>query len=79
MSEELSREKLLTLLSEMSNLSVKARKKLSTGLEDAESNIHDEVLLTREELEKLIESQDDVNIYAFHSSGVKAIGEHSSG
>ncbi len=78
MSQEVSRQELISLLAEVSDLSIQARKTLSQGLEEYEANQNDELILTREELERLMETQENLNIYAFHSSGVKAIGDHSS-
>ncbi|MEM8570021.1 MAG: hypothetical protein AAGG56_03835 [Pseudomonadota bacterium] len=78
MSQEVSRQELISLLAEVSDLSIQARKTLSQGLEEYQANQNDELILTREELERLMETQENLNIYAFHSSGVKAIGDHSS-
>lgn len=81
MDEKLSRDRILELLAEISDLKIKAKKDLSEGVEGVEgveANEAGEVLLTRQQLESLLVSQPNINIYAFHSSGVNNAGNHSS-
>jgi hypothetical protein len=78
MNETLSRDRIIEILSELSDVQIQARKGLSVGIEPFEANPNDEVVLTRKELEDLLVSQKNINIYAFHSSGINNIGDHSS-
>ncbi|MCU1769694.1 hypothetical protein ACIOMP_28595 [Pseudomonas protegens] len=78
MSDNLSKDKIIELLKEISDLEVRVDKSKSSDLEGVGSDNNNETLLTREDLEKLVEKQDNINVYAFHSSGINNIGNHSS-
>jgi len=78
MDETLSRDRIIEILSELSDIQLQAKKKLSIGIEPFEANENDEVILTRQDLEELLVSQKNINIYAFHSSGINNLGDHSS-
>jgi len=78
MDEKLSKEQIVDLLREVSDIKISAKKALSTGLDSFSENPAGEVLLTRSQLEALISSQHNINIYAFHSSGINNVGNHSS-
>ena len=78
MDEKLSKERIIDLLKEVADLKISAKKALSTGLDSFLEDPPGEVLLTRAQLEELISSQHNINIYAFHSSGINNVGNHSS-
>jgi hypothetical protein len=78
MDEKLSRERLIELLQEVADLKISARKALSTGVEPFPADPKGDLVLTRSQLEALITSQRNINIYAFHSSGINNLGNHSS-
>lgn len=78
MDEKLSRERILNLLSDISDLKIGANKSLSEGLDPLQEDDEGNILLSREELERLLSTQNNINIYAFHSSGVTNAGTHSS-
>ncbi|MCR6727078.1 hypothetical protein [Agrobacterium fabrum] len=78
MDEELSRDRILELLAEIKDLKIGAKKALSDGVDIVEEDEDGNVLLSRETLESLLSTQRNINIYAFHSSGINNVGDHSS-
>lgn len=78
MDEKLSRDRILELLSEISDLKIGAKKSLSEGVDPISEDVEGNVLLSREQLENLLSTQSNINIYAFHSSGITNAGTHSS-
>lgn len=78
MDQKLSRQRIIDLLAEISDLKVNAKKHLSSGIDTVQADANGDVILTREQLEALLVTQSNMNIYAFHSSGINNVGNHSS-
>ncbi|WPN47863.1 hypothetical protein [Pseudomonas sp. P8_241] len=78
MPESLTKEKIIELLKEISDLQIHADPLNSSDLAGIGTTKKSGTLLTRKELEELVEKQDNINIYSFHSSGINNVGNHSS-
>ena len=78
MPESLTKEKIIELLKEISDLQIHADPLNSSDLTGIGTTKKSGTLLTRKELEELVEKQDNINIYSFHSSGINNVGNHSS-
>jgi hypothetical protein len=72
-SKQISRERLIELLASTDDL------KLTVAKPDATQTSGDEPLvLTRADLERLIETDENIAFNSYHSSGISNAGNHSS-